>query len=192
VHSPCFLLGAQALGSKEGCDDVTGVSSCCPCACYGGLPCCAGLAIVIPAMLIHTAYDTVLMAPYALYEDTPGSSSHKQRMYAGSALTIVVGWLAVYILSLPLMAPGVAEQDDSLEPNEDQRAARWPARRREGVNLADCVYASILCCVEDDYYEEEDARLATERARAQRQLEHPGSGGDESASTQLNGAVESP
>ena len=161
---------SRAAGAAQETSDVISVSSCCACACYGGLPCHAGLAIVVPALLIHTAYDAVLMAPYGIYEDTSGSWSHTgswsytQYMYAGSALAIMVGWLGVYILSLPLMAPGVAEQDDTLEPDEGQRVARWPARRREGVNLADCVYASILCCLDDDYYEDEDARLATECA----------------------------
>ncbi len=147
-----------SVGPAGATPAVTGACRCCTGACYGGLPCCAGLTIVIPAMFIHTAYDGVLMAPYALYHVEVGSPSHTQHLYVGSAVTIMVGLLSVYILSLPLMAPGVAEQDDTLEPDEE-RAARWPARRREGVNLADCVYASILCCLEDDFYEEEDARL---------------------------------
>jgi hypothetical protein len=139
-------------------------------------------------MFIHTAYDGVLMAPYALYHVEVGSPSHTQHLYVGSAVTIMVGLLSVYVLSLPLMAPGVAEQDDTLEPDEE-RAARWPARRREGVNLADCVYASILCCLEDDFYEEEDARLATERARARRRAQAEELSATEVTPTNLDGVV---
>eukprot|EP01043_Picozoa_sp_COSAG02_P048850 COSAG02_NODE_4845_length_4912_cov_11.302514_7_plen_446_part_00 len=167
------LVNRAEEGSVEPAHDapaVAGLCRCCTGACYGGLPCRAGLTIVIPAMLIHTVYDGVLMAPYRLYQVELGSPSHIQQMYIGSGVTIMVGLLGVYILSLPLNAPGVAEQDDTLEPDEERRVGRWPARRREGVNLADCVYASILCCLEDDFYEEEDARLQDERARA---LSHP-------------------
>lgn len=156
----------ESTTGNDGC-------TCFKCTCYGGLPCCAGLAIATPAILIHTAYDGLLMAPYTYYGFSLGSPSHTRHMYVGSAMVIGVGVLVVYILSLPLMAPGVAEQDDTLEPDETQRTARWPARRRGGVNLADCVFASILCCLKDDYYDEEDARLATERARAQRQARQP-------------------
>ena len=104
----------------------------------------------------------------------------------------MVGLLGVYILSLPLNAPGVAEQDDTLEPDEERRVGRWPARRREGVNLADCVYASILCCLEDDFYDEEDARLTNENARQwqqQRRVQRPGSRETEDTSSSMDGAA---
>jgi hypothetical protein len=80
--------------------------------------------------------------------------------YVGSAVVVATGLLAVYLLALPLMKTGVAEQDDTLEPEgagttADGRARatrdwagrrdRWPARRQAGVNLADCAPAlSVL------------------------------------------------
>lgn len=183
--------------SEESCSGATpnsvasgGHCSCYTCACYGGLPCHAGFVIVIPAMLIHTAYDGLLMAPFPLYGVILGSSTHTHHMYIGSAAIIAVGCLGVYMLAMPLMAPGVAEQDDTLEPDEQSRVSRWPARRREGVNLADCVFASMLCCLEDDFYEQEDAHLAAELAKRRRPTDTLRSSTNDKESTNANFAVE--
>jgi RsiW-degrading membrane proteinase PrsW (M82 family) len=78
----------EGEGEGDGGSERGGCCCCCccacACACYGGLSCGAALCIATPAILVHTAYDGLLMAPYSHYGVILGSTSHARHLYVRS------------------------------------------------------------------------------------------------------------
>ena len=144
--------------------------------CYGGLRCSEAVWVVLPSVIVHGLYDTILLAPVSRKtaaairsfkstfqqgdlcaqgdafappkSDSSGSGSeHGWGPWDQQLLQLYLGPGASVALGL-LWIWTLAWPLSDVEEEQEEEGGDTPEAggRRRGANLEDCVFASMLCC----------------------------------------------